>query len=220
MPALLPALALLFAAVAPPAVDPLVASSVRVTQRVEMTDAQGVRTTHTSCGSGTVVALGDRYLVVTCYHVVSSGRLGRVRTDVTGADGVAIPGKVVASDPARDLAVIEASAKLVGARPATLAAVESYPSGLQVARVGYPRAGPRKIVAGRLTGHSVTDARYPGWTSIVASPQAISGDSGGGLFRRSDGALIGVVHSTSILGSHATQISDIRRLLRRVPPCE
>ena len=220
MTALLPALTLLIATAAPPTVSPLAASSVRVTQRVEVTDANGVRTTHTSCGSGTVVSLGGRHLVVTCYHVVSSGRAGRVRTGVTGADGVAIPGKVVAADPARDLAVIETSAKLVGAKPATLAMTETYPSGLRVARVGYPRAGPRKIVSGRLTGHSVTDVRYPGWTSIVASPQAISGDSGGGLFRRSDGALIGVVHSTSILGAHATQISDIRRLLRRVPPCE
>lgn len=169
-----------------------------------------------SMGSGTVVKVEPgRMLVVTCDHVVGRGPATIV---VTTCDGVKHAAKLVASRPSRDLALLEI--RLSGptkAQAATLATGESYQEGTATFRVGYPGGQSKaRVVPGELTHHRLGDPRHPGWESVNSTVPAASGHSGGGLFRASDGAMIGVVHSRNDLpggGTSATKIDDVHAML-------
>lgn len=162
-------------------VDPaLVAASVKIENRL-----QG----HFDSGSGTLIHKeGDKVIVLTCRHIFADG-VGQLI--VTTPAGGRYEGRYIGSDDRADLAAIAIrdDGKLTTVELAT-AGVDRHEFCWQV---GYPggqgpskKAGSAKGIVGRSQG----SAAVPVWGFGFSSQ---SGDSGSGIFRARDKALVAVL---------------------------
>lgn len=210
------ALALALGFAPPPTTDAetlLARSAVRTAYATPT--APGVTTTQ--YGSGTVVrADASKLVVLSCAHVCrhESGAAGRLT--VMTHDGRWHPAKVLAVDPDADLSLMEVT---LGApcevAVAKVAAGEGYKPKLAVVKVGFPLGGRRHVGRGEVLDVTSHHVRRPEVVVTVASAKARSGDSGGGLFRESDHALVGVVWGGREDGLRASRLADIQALLRK-----
>lgn len=169
-----------------------------------------------SFGSGTVVSASrDAYTVLTVSHClyVTEARLRAEPHVVLG--GRRVPAKVVKDVPNKDLALLEVPRSGADVAVAEVATEEGYAPGTGYVRVGYPDGQARaREVPCEATGHAVTDPRWPGWRGTNVTTLAASGHSGGGVFRKSDGALVGVVQSrNNVPGTTVTTLPDVLEAL-------
>ena len=203
-------LLLLIATLGPAGVED---SSVRVSvAKAPVVDAtMTVRSGGGGNGSGTVVRVeAGHYYVLTCAHVTDSGDLHFVGP----AGGPFKAGRVVLSDARLDLALIRVEGQPPpGARVATLAAAEAYDAASTFTKVGFPKAGPRVVLSGKPFPYWGLSAE--GVLSVVVGAKSIPGDSGGGLFRASDEALVGVVWGGTGEDLWARTVKDIHPFLKR-----
>jgi len=145
-------------------------------------------------GSGTVTEIADGVaLVITCRHLFASGSghsgqltVGKVIVWEQGSP--AVVGEFVGADAKHDLAAVAFRASAVTVASSRAGTATSY--GADVYQYGYPGArsvthGPN-VRTGKLKSRA-SDGMY----SFSFAPE--SGDSGGGIFRASDGALLAVV---------------------------
>lgn len=164
-------------------------SSVRVQFKVRTDDFGNYRL---ASSSGTVVdATKDSFTVLTCSHgLYDHGRKFPAYIIIGPVDsGVKYAGKVLADDRDRDVAVLSVSApdhkfKLV--KVAAFAPKLTTP----IIRCGFPKNTHRVIVSGTLLRSVYINGR-PEAKAWAATPAAVGGDSGGGVFTNS-GELVGV----------------------------
>jgi S1-C subfamily serine protease len=142
---------------------------------------------------------------------------------ITTCDERVHPARVVARDALADLAVLEVELKAGTAdriQAVPLAGTEGYTPGSVVVKMGFP-AGHRLH---RAVGDVLPVINNPvGRADVVftvAAAHARSGDSGGGLFRVSDGALVGVVWGglppkDPSFGLRASRLPEIHQLVKR-----
>lgn len=166
----------------------------------------------TGQGSGTVIRRDkDKFYVLTCSHVAEPAARYSQLVVVHGAK--AFPAKLLVYCPVRDLALLECQG-VTDAVPATVAKADSYVAGTPLFRCGYPKAGPRKVVRGRVLPVRAHAGGHPLVKLLTATPPSISGDSGGGVFRASDGQLIGVNYaSDGHTSMTAARLESIWKLL-------
>ncbi|MFP4310708.1 MAG: MarP family serine protease [Nitriliruptoraceae bacterium] len=163
---------------------------------VERATASTVRVSARGCGarfdgSGVTVAPG---LVVTNAHVVA----GSERVELRRPDGVVRPGRVVAFDPVRDLALV--SVEDLGQTPLPLGtaavgdelAVIGYPGGQAQPRVAPARVQQRRTAVGRDI-YEVADTERE---VLFLSAELRRGDSGAPLVTAA-GEVVGVVFAVS-----------------------
>lgn len=180
--------------------DLLVASSVRVAAFA----SNGI----TQHGSGTVIRKDKKsFRVLTCSHVI---RDGATRYTVTTVDGKQYACQVLIHSVTCDLALLESTAPASEAVQSVKLADKGwkYHAGRTVTKVGYPRAGPRVIRSGKVLPFVSGSTTHPDVVSTVASVEAISGDSGGGLFNDKK-ELVGVVWGSLNGQLRASRLKDI-----------
>jgi S1-C subfamily serine protease len=143
------------------------------------------------CGSGTVVYTDKKsYLVLTCFHVARPDKNGSLQ--VQAMDERWVPADVASQWQGHDLALLYVKDPEHKVLASKVADAEEYENGLQVCKCGYPGAGPRDVRVGTSRGEKSIGSDTS-WITVSYSLLSRSGDSGGGLFRASDRALIGVV---------------------------
>ncbi|MFP4148997.1 MAG: MarP family serine protease [Nitriliruptoraceae bacterium] len=169
-------------ALAPEVIERATASTVRVSAR-----GCGARFD----GSGVALAPG---LIVTNAHVVA----GSDRVEVRRPDGVVRPGRVVAFDPARDLALVsveelgQTPLPLGTAAPGDEVAVIGYPGGQAQPRVAPARVQQRRTAVGR----DIYEVAETEREVLFLSAELRRGDSGSPLVTTA-GEVVGVVFAVS-----------------------
>lgn len=148
-----------------PPIEPLLRSTVVVA----MDDGQG---------SGLIIG---NELVLTAYHVVR----GRVQPSVRFLDGQSRPGKVIWSEPGRDLALVKVDVPK-GYPAAPLHCDESI-DGQKVIAVGHPLRSEWVAVSGRLP----TDLSYGRNRYVSLGVSVGKGASGGPVFNHK-GKVVGI----------------------------
>jgi putative serine protease PepD len=170
----------------------------------------------TGSGQGSGVVLQPRGLVVTNHHVVRDG--GTV--ELVTADGRRVPARVVADDPAQDLAILEPSG--TAGPGATLAGDPN--GGLRIGdtvfAIGSPFGLQNTVTAGVVSALNRTGQ---GGVPMIQTDAPINpGNSGGGLFDLR-GRLVGIPTSIAapISGNvgigFAVPASRVGELVDRVP---
>jgi len=132
-----------------PAVFDQVAASVaevRVEQLVVTGTTDKQTAIITSQGSGVVVSADGK--VITVAHLVQSADTITVHT----ASGEEIPAKVIASEPAADVALLQLERVPRGATPATLGNSDEVRTGQQVFIVGAPYSLHPTVTVGHISG--------------------------------------------------------------------
>jgi S1-C subfamily serine protease len=149
----------------------------------------------TQYGSGTVVKKEpNKYWVLACAHTVTPSEAGTNTLLVTSTDGKKLPGKVVSKDALRDLSLLEVTGEAdVVVAPIAAVGDEDYKPGKATYKCGYPFGANMVIRRGHLSDVVNSNRDDPSIISALSSSGAVSGDSGGGLFREKKMALIGVV---------------------------
>jgi hypothetical protein len=143
------------------------------------------------CGSGTVVYTDKKsYLVLTCFHVARPDKQGTLQVQAT--DERWLPADIASQWQGHDLALLYVKDPEHKVLASKVADAEDYENGLQVCKCGYPGAGPRDVRTGTSRGDK-SMGEDTSWVTVNYSLLSRSGDSGGGLFRQRDHALIGVV---------------------------
>lgn len=204
----------LFEGLAPaPDIGPPPADSPIGAEQLAALAASSVRIEGRACdtiqsGSGVMVGPG---LVVTNAHVVAGTRASRL----TGADGAAADGRVVAFDPRVDLAVVATDLD----RPVLpVADPGESDRGLVL---GFPGGGPfspSPFEVGELVqarGYDIYDDTLVDRDLVVLSSGLEPGDSGAAVVR-TDGAVIGVAVAVAPDRdgvAYALQASEVRDLL-------
>lgn len=165
-------------------------------------------------GSGIVVSANqDEFYVLSCAHCFwhPDWKAKEDKIQIIVHDGKIYPGTLLGYDDIVDLALIKVPFKS-DVLPARLAKHDLYRSGTQVLKAGHS-SGPLKIEGGTCIGlrriENVWGKMISLETSIIVAP----GDSGGGLYRESDGCLIGVVWGTLPQSSIVIRLDDVRRFL-------
>jgi S1-C subfamily serine protease len=178
-------------------------------------------------GSGTVVRVDKvGYDVVTCNHVAPRGVWVRVLREGSGW----IEADDLRNWPERDLAFIHVPDKEAYKylKAVIIAEREDFVEGTPVVKCGYPGGKRREVTVGTCSGLYSTKNIDTNWKSAIIKLRVNTGDSGGGLFRKKDRVMVGVVHTSSweedgwkqpISGTyraHVTTVKDVREFLKRV----
>jgi len=211
---------------ATPIEDSIKASSVQI-EYIEVFDVDKVKTTRTKYGSGTVVKSDEKATyVLSCLHVLSSidpttnkrvVNHGRVYV-YTSDKKTVFQAMLVDVDPDHDLCLLKIG---VSKLPfSVLAKQESYTPNIQMYLSGYANGGPLQLktmlpepTPAWIKHHDLSD-----WTgSVQFKPASTPGESGCGLFRASDGHLIGVVFARNLECScgYAVYLRDVRAFLKK-----
>lgn len=166
-------------------------------------------------GSGTVVQVtADRLaLVLTCRHVVAGGAQP-VR--VTFAAGETYEGVFLAADEHADLAAVAVALRREHAAAAAPLAATAARSGEVCWQVGYPGGRGPVVRQGPVRDTGLVSAA--GVPVLGTGFPVQPGDSGSGLVRVADGALVGVVWGSSPEGAAATPLPAVERFLSRACP--
>ena len=146
-------------------------------------------------GSGFLIA--DR-TVVTGWHVVSDDRDpdpgGQVA--VTLSDGQTVPGRVVALDPAIDLAVVDLARPVAGVAPLRFADAATIRPGQPVVAIGTPSGLAQTVTVGVVSHPARNDARLrlsPAQVNMVQTDTPVSPGSSGGPLLDMAGDVVGVL---------------------------
>lgn len=185
------------------------AATVKTTHAVR--DAEN--STLTQHGSGTVIQRdAGGFTVLSCAHVVEHrGKYGRGKLTVSTAGGKTYPAKLLRYDRDRDLSVMRVEANDADVGVALLARQEAYAPGLRLVKYGHAGGGDLRASEGVASRESSTSN---GYKNLIATAESSSGDSGGGVYRKSDARLIGVVWGgLRGKGLRAVRIEDVREFL-------
>lgn len=159
-------------------------------------------------GSGTVVKVEkDRFWVLTCEHCIRSDEPGEHGLKIMLPSGMKYPADVLAYDAKKDLALVEVRANDARVSAAKLSD-KNVGLGTAVVKVGWG-TGSRKEDVGVTTVHTETE----GYQNVLADVKSTNGDSGGGLFHKADGTLVGVVWGGRDDGLRARQVEDVHDFL-------
>lgn len=139
-------------------------------------------------------------------------------TKVKPVGGKWVPAEILAYHKNCDLALLRVRDKHATVKACPLAKSESY-DGTAVTKCGYPGEGARHVQSSTCMGTRQGTWSYGAVisTTAVSSVPSRSGDSGGGLFRDEDHALVGVVWGKANLDNTwrlcAVPVEDIQTFL-------
>jgi S1-C subfamily serine protease len=142
-------------------------------------------------GSGSGVLVSGNGMVVTAAHVVQSA--DAIAVEFPG--GLVVRARVIASDPAADLALLQLESVPPGAVTAKFGDSDQAEVGDQVFIVGAPLGMTHTLTVGHLSARRRMNATYGGMekTELFQTDAAINpGNSGGPMFNM-QGQIIGVV---------------------------
>lgn len=155
----------------------------------------------TVTSSGTVIAVGDGgFRVLTCAHGVPTDAAVRKSLTVKGLSGPSYAATVKVVDYRREVAVLNVLAKGHKFKASEIAWDETRAT-LPIIRVGYPHNKARYMVHGKAKDVGGYIGNLPTARLIEVQPLSIQGMSGGGVFRESDGKLIGVTSTVTSAAS-------------------
>lgn len=160
---------------------------------------------------------GDYYLALSCYHVLrdivaaSSEEPHEVRFDtlfdqLDDGEDLRVPGRMIAQNPAADLALIRLDTSLdLGpvARLAPLERLSEIEAFSEVYTVGCPLGTSAQATHGEVTRTDWSVGDEPYW--MVSSP-AYFGNSGGGVFLADSHELVGIFSKIYTHGSYRPQV--------------
>ena len=153
--------------------------------RIEVEHAQGTR-------QGTGFVINDKRTIATNNHVIEGAKAIWV-TFLANGKPTSIPGRLIATDPVKDMAIIETATDIFG-EPVVLADYDTNPPA-KVTAIGYPVAAD--FVAGGLlptimlepsysvgtVARIVSNAKMLGGAKLIQHTAAVNpGNSGGPLF--------------------------------------
>ena len=153
--------------------------------RIEVEHAQGTR-------QGTGFVINDKRTIATNNHVIEGAKAIWV-TFLANGKPTSIPGRLIATDPVKDMALIETATDIFG-EPVVLADYDTNPPA-KVTAIGYPVAAD--FVAGGLlptimlepsysvgtVARTVSNAKMLGGAKLIQHTAAVNpGNSGGPLF--------------------------------------
>ncbi len=158
--------------------------------------------------------------VATAYHVVDSGRRPQVR--VAGREEP-ITARVVATDWAHDVALLELDEPLEGVVPLEAGRPDLLPIGTPMAVIGHPHAGVAEMVdelEGTLAW-SLTQGVLSGRSDdLLQTDAAVNGGNSGGPVLDADGRVLGVV-SFHVAGAEGLGFAvRVERLVDLLPVLE
>ncbi len=168
------------------------------------------------CGSGTVVRVDQgSFYVLTCSHVVSIKKVvGTGKTEVLLSDKQKYAGKILGYDVNRDLSLIRCD-YATGIVPAKFADDEpAFETPIVIS--GYPNGREHALRFGKIMNDCSFSKADPTVKHMIVQPQVIFGDSGGGVFRRSDGRQIGVLWGGTAGNTYVNRIVDIRIFFKAI----
>lgn len=160
-------------------------------------------------GTGTGLVLDRKGLVSTNHHVIEGYR--EVTVTLFLDDGNrSVPGTVVETDPAHDLALIEIRppARL---RPVRLGSSDRLQVGQEVVAIGNPLGLESTVSSGIVSQiREIEDVSIRG--RLIQTTAPISpGSSGGGLFDRS-GRVVGITTMQAVIGQNLNFAVPVERL--------
>ncbi len=190
-------------------------------------------------GSGFVV--GDGQLVVTNFHVLppgagaDSGPRLTVLTDRSAGNVQLRPARLVATDPAHDLALLRVDGPPLPALP--LAEAGSAREGQNIALIGFPIGGTlgfapvthRGIVASvttvalpaptasQLDARAVARLREGNFEVLQLDATAYPGNSGGPVLDAATGHVIGIVNMVLVRGSRESALANPTGITYAIP---
>jgi S1-C subfamily serine protease len=180
-------------------VDPAVVV-IRTSERVEAAMPgvpTGVVLSVAGVGSGVLVSVDGK--VVTAAHVVQTAD----RVDVEFTDGTVVQARIVASDTAADVALLQLERVPPHIAPARFGDSDKTEVGDQVFIVGAPLGITHTLTVGHVSARRQPKATYAGLvaTELFQTDAAINrGNSGGPMFDM-NGDVIGIVsHMVSVSG--------------------
>ena len=180
-------------------VDPAVVV-IRTSEHVAATvpgTASEIVTSVAFVGSGVLVSADGK--VITAAHVVQTADT----VDVEFTDGTVVKARIVASDGAADVALLQLERVPLRIAPARLGDSDKTEVGDQVFIVGAPRGITHTLTVGHVSARRQPKATYGGLvsTELFQTDAAInSGNSGGPMFDL-NGNVIGIVsHIVSVSG--------------------
>jgi hypothetical protein len=161
-------------------------------------------------GTGTIVKVEPgRFWVLTCAHTVVAKEEGETSFSVTLHNGKVYPANVALYDVKTDLGLVYIDAK-TEVTPAVLAEEDVVPLGTKTYRYGWA-TGSRKTQEASKSANT----RFTGAKDVLLHELdngSDHGDSGSGLFRVSDGKLVGVVWGGRTNAQAVTTV-DVRKFL-------
>lgn len=168
-------------------------------------------------GSGTVVDVSrDAFVVLTCAHVLAdSDRPGAKLSVLHMESNSRHPFRVLASCRKRDVAVLEVKAPGHKARASRVAFSEPYKAGSKLIRCGFPGSRVRQTVHCSVLSEKSYLGSEPEAKLVSATPAAAQGNSGGGLFRVSDGKLVGVTVVSDAHTMGASALPSVHHILEK-----
>jgi putative serine protease PepD len=170
-----------------------------VTPSVVLLQVQGAQ----GSGEGSGIVLSSDGLILTNNHVVQLAA-GGGQISAEFSDGTSAPAKVVGTDPATDLAVVQAQGAS-GLKPATMGTSASLQVGQQVVAIGAPLGLQGTVTTGIVSAldRPVSSTGESGQSTVVDAIQtdaAINpGNSGGPLVDMS-GRVVGIDSAIATLG--------------------
>jgi len=145
----------------------------------------------TSEGLGSGVLITDDGKILTAAHVVQAADSIRVHF----LDGEEIPARVLASEPAADLALLQLERRPSAAHVASLGDSDAAEVGEEIFIIGAPLGVTHSLTVGHVSARRVTDNLFGGFlpTEQLQTDAAINqGNSGGPMFNMR-GEVIGIV---------------------------
>lgn len=150
----------------------------------------GVAAADGSVGSGVVVdTSGD---ILTCLHLVANA----TSIQLTFADGTTSPGEVAATQPANDIAVLQATQPPAQFKPAILGNPRRVQVGSEAFVVGNPFGLPSSMSSGIVSGLNRSfqlPDNGPLLQGLIQVDAAVNPGSSGGPLVNRDGQVIGIV---------------------------
>lgn len=170
----------------------------------------------TAGGVGTGFVYHSKRHIATAFHVVSAGR----PITVALPEGGQRQAKVVAIDPAHDLAILEMDAPIEEVSPLVLWERDPLPIGTPVVMIGHPfspYASREERLAGLLNWTVTTGVVSGCSTELVQTDAAVNPGNSGGPMLAPDGRVVGVVSfklsqaegiAFAIAANHLEQLSQ------------
>lgn len=162
-------------------------------------------------GSGTIIEAKESYFyVLTCAHCVEP----KVKIKIVLQDGRSYPATSIKSDTNRDMCLLKSDFK-INIKPAEIANDEKYSTNTQIIISGFPKGGTYSQRTGFITGEVGISTKDRSIKHPILNGQATSGDSGGGIFRRSNGKQIGILWGGSNSQVYINQVNTINDFLKK-----
>lgn len=180
-------------------------------------------------GSGVVINLDYRFhqnihhknhrkVILTNNHVTQNHRKARLATVAKfNNDHARFQGTVTARSPSWDIALISSSDPILQQIPGAVLAQTNPTAQTPIVLAGTSRY-PWHTQFGRVLSYRYFPESYSSMPKtggfLVASTQPIGGDSGGGIYNRQTGELVGILHSSpqyerATLATKATHIQNL-----------